>query len=101
MRTQNLPPDKSPEKESQSGNIFDTYIRQVFSQITVFADFLLSYADSHVVEKLDLRNIIPFPTHSFDRQGKERISDLIFLCGLKCCAGVMGVIIIFEHAGGS
>jgi hypothetical protein len=53
------------------------------------------------VEKLDLGNIIPFPTHSFDRQGKERISDLIFLCGLKCCSGVMGVIIIFEHAGGS
>ncbi|MDR0609125.1 MAG: Rpn family recombination-promoting nuclease/putative transposase, partial [Planctomycetaceae bacterium] len=88
-------------KKEKSGNIFDAYIRQILCQITFFVDFLLNYADPKVISKLDFNRITPFPTHSFDRQGKERISDMIFLCGLKDCAGVMGVIIVFEHAGSS
>ncbi|MDR2705463.1 MAG: Rpn family recombination-promoting nuclease/putative transposase [Planctomycetaceae bacterium] len=101
------PPNELPEqknksgKKTQSGNIFDAYIRQILCHITVFVDFLLNYADPKVVGNLDLNRITPFPTHSFDRQGKERISDMIFLCGLKNCSGVMGVIIVFEHVGNS
>jgi hypothetical protein len=94
-------PDNPLEHHEQSGNIFDSYIRQILCQITVFVDFLLHYANPEVLSYLDLTSITPFPTHSFDRQGKERISDLIFLCGLKGHAGVLGVIIVFEHVGGS
>ncbi|MDR0336288.1 MAG: Rpn family recombination-promoting nuclease/putative transposase [Planctomycetaceae bacterium] len=101
MKNTPLQQDTQEKKENQSGNIFDIYIRQIFGQITVFSDFLLNYADPNVVNHLDLNHITPFPTHSFDRQGNERISDLIFLCALKNCDGVIGVIIVFEHAGGS
>jgi hypothetical protein len=108
MKIKNTSIDQSPEQENtllenheQSGNIFDSYIRQILGQIVFFVDFLLHYADPNVLKHLDLNRITPFPTHSFDRQGKERISDLVFLCGLKGSAGVMGVIIIFEHVGNS
>jgi hypothetical protein len=93
--------ENNSEQPEKSGNIFDSYIRQILGQITVFIDFLLHYADPEVLKYLDLDRIIPFPTHSFDRQGKERISDLVFLCGLKGSVGVMGIIIIFEHVGNS
>jgi hypothetical protein len=93
--------ENNPEQPEKSGNIFDSYIRQILGQIIFFVDFLLHYADPNVLKYLDLNRITPFPTHSFDRQGKERISDLVFLCGLKGSAKVMGVIIIFEHVGNS
>jgi hypothetical protein len=90
-----------PEQPEKSGNIFDSYIRQILGQITVFIDFLLHYADPEVLKYLDLSSITPFSTHSFDRYGKERISDLVFLCGLKGSSHLMSVIIVFEHVGGS
>jgi hypothetical protein len=104
---QSVAPPNTPENEhnleqpEKSGNIFDSYIRQIFSQIAVFIDFLLHYADPEVLRYLDLSSITPFPTHSFDRYGKERISDLVFLCGLKGSSHLMSVIIIFEHVGHS
>jgi hypothetical protein len=107
MKSKILPSDPSPAQKNKSktkeksGNIFDAYIRQILCQIAVFSDFLLNYADPKILSNLDLSRITPFPTHSFDRQGKERISDMIFLCGLKGCVGVMGVIIVFEHFGSS
>jgi hypothetical protein len=101
------PANTSPEHENKSGkskksgNIFDSYIRQILSQMSIFADFLLHYADPKILQYLDLSHIELFPTHSFDRHGKERISDLMFLCGVKGCNGLLGVIVIFEHAGHS
>jgi hypothetical protein len=93
--------ENNPTQPEKSGNIFDSYIRQILGQITIFVDFLLHYANPEVLKYLDLSSITPFPTHSFDRYGKERISDLVFLCGLKGSSNVMSVIIIFEHVGHS
>jgi hypothetical protein len=88
-------------RSGKSGNIFDRFIRQMFERITVFTDFLHHYASPNLLESVDLTKVTPFPTHSFDRNTKERIADLIFLCGLKHQPGQIGVIIVFEHAGGS
>ncbi|MDR2437807.1 MAG: Rpn family recombination-promoting nuclease/putative transposase [Planctomycetaceae bacterium] len=95
-----MSPPKTPPSQ-KSGNIFDRFIRQMFERITIFTDFLYHYASPNLLAAIDLTQVTPFPTHSFDRNTKERIADLIFLCGLKNQSGQIGVIIVFEHAGGS
>ena len=45
------------------GNIFDTFVKQMFGQILIFIDFLLNYADPIFVSKIDLDKIEAAPTH--------------------------------------
>ncbi|MGL6193904.1 MAG: Rpn family recombination-promoting nuclease/putative transposase, partial [Thermoguttaceae bacterium] len=79
-------------------NIFDTFVKNMFSKILIFTEFLRQYADPKFVAQINLDKIQLGPTHFFGKNGKERIVDLIFRCPLKndsqrhLCA-----VIVFEH----
>ncbi|MDR0611009.1 MAG: Rpn family recombination-promoting nuclease/putative transposase [Planctomycetaceae bacterium] len=95
--------NKTEKKQKQSeskrpGNIYDTFVKNVFGRVLVFVDFLLNYADSEFVNKIDLEKISPAPTHYINLKGNEHILDLVFFCPLKNQIDAK-VIIIFEHAG--
>ena len=79
------------------GNIFDTFVKQMFGQILVFIDFLFNYADPIFVSKIDLEKIEAAPTHYISLDGNERIADLVFRCPLKDGKSSTMAVIIFEH----
>ena len=83
------------------GNYIDTFVKRMFVQIVVFADFLLNYADPKFVAEINLKKIQPAPTHYIGQKGDERIIDLIFQCPLKNGGGSLMAVIVFEHQGGS
>jgi hypothetical protein len=87
-------------KRKKSGNIFDRYLRQVFSLVENFKDFMKSYADSRVYAAIDWSRVEAFPTHSFDLNNKELIADLIFTCGVRGVPdGKVGTVVLFEIVG--
>ncbi|MDR0705093.1 MAG: Rpn family recombination-promoting nuclease/putative transposase [Planctomycetaceae bacterium] len=95
--------DKIGERQEQSesvrqGNIYDVFVKNIFSRVLVFIDFLLNYADPEFVSKIDLEKISPAPTHYITPKGKEQILDLVFSCPLKNRTDAK-VMIVFEHAG--
>ncbi|MDR2440577.1 MAG: Rpn family recombination-promoting nuclease/putative transposase, partial [Planctomycetaceae bacterium] len=93
--------DKTEEKQSEStrpGNIYDAFVKNIFGRIFVFVDFLLNYADSEFINKIDLEKISPVQTHYIGLKGDERILDLVFSCPLKNQINTK-VMIVFEHAG--
>ena len=83
------------------GNVFDTFTKQMFGLIFVFIDFLVNYADSVFVSKIDLDKIEAAPTHYISLDGNERIADLVFRCPLKDGKSSTMAVIIFEHQSGS
>jgi hypothetical protein len=89
------------KKPQSKGNIYDTFVKQMFGRILVFIDFLIHYADPGFVAEIDLRKIKPAPTHYIGKGGDERIVDLVFQCPLKNGKGTMIAVIIFEHQSGS
>jgi len=92
---------KKPKKSKSQGNIFDAFVKRMFGQLLVFADFLFYYADPKFVAAINLKKIRPAPTHYVGKAGNERIIDLVFLCPLKNGCGTLMTVIIFEHQGGS
>ncbi|MDR0610299.1 MAG: Rpn family recombination-promoting nuclease/putative transposase [Planctomycetaceae bacterium] len=89
---------QEPHESTRQGNIYDVFVKNMFSRVLVFVDFLLNYADQEFVSKIDLEKISPAPTHYITPKGNEQILDLIFSCPLKNQINVK-VMIIFEHAG--
>ncbi|MDR0611824.1 MAG: Rpn family recombination-promoting nuclease/putative transposase [Planctomycetaceae bacterium] len=91
--------EKPEQSEStRQGNIYDVFVKNIFSRVLVFVDFLLNYADPEFVGKIDLDKISPAPTHYITPKGKEQILDLVFSCSLKNRIDAK-VMILFEHAG--
>ena len=88
-------------KPKRQGNYIDTFVKRMFGQVVVFADFLLHYADKKFVDAVDVTKITSLPTHYISRGGTEQILDLIFQCPLKDGNGSLMAIIIFEHQSGS
>ena len=91
----------SKKNPSSRGNIYDAFVKRMFSRVLVFVDFLVHYADPGFVAEVNLKKIKPAPTHYIGKTGDERIADLIFQCPLKDGGGTMTAVIIFEHQGGS
>jgi len=89
------------KKSKSQGNIYDTFVKRMFSRIFVFVDFLVHYACPKFVAAIDLAKITLAPTHYTGKDGDERIIDLVFLCPLKNGRGTLMAVIIFEHQGGS
>ena len=83
------------------GNYVDVFVKRMFVQIVVFADFLLNYADPKFVAEINLKNIQPAPTHYIGKDGDERIVDMVFQCPLKDGGGSLMAVIVFEHQSGS
>ena len=83
------------------GNIFNAFVKQMFSRVVVFADFLTFYADPGFVAEIDLKRIKPAPTHYIGRTGDERVADLVFQCPLKNGNGSLMAVIVFKHQSGS
>jgi hypothetical protein len=51
------------KNKPQQGNYIDAFVKQMFSRVLVFADFLAYYADPKFVAEIDLTTIQPAPTH--------------------------------------
>jgi hypothetical protein len=100
---------ESPTRQTKpkpSGNYIDTFVKQMFGRVLVFADFLVNYADPKFVAEIDLKKIKPAPTHYIGAKGDERITDLVFQCPLNSASGKgdngsLMVVIVFEHQGGN
>ncbi|MDR2440680.1 MAG: Rpn family recombination-promoting nuclease/putative transposase [Planctomycetaceae bacterium] len=94
---------KKSKKSSKKrpGNIYDTFVKNIFGRILVFIDFLKNYADPCFVDNIDINKIYPGPTHYIGLKGDEQILDLVFCCPLKKCNANMKAVILFEHTGGS
>ncbi|MDR2117602.1 MAG: Rpn family recombination-promoting nuclease/putative transposase [Planctomycetaceae bacterium] len=90
---------KQPTK--RPGNIYDTFVKNIFGRILVFIDFLQNYADPQFVSNIEINKIYPAPTHYIGMKGNERIVDLMFCCPLKNSNGNMKAVILFEHVGSS
>ena len=91
------PASNQKSKKTPQGNYIDTFVKQMFSQIVVFADFLLHYADKKFIKEIDEKRIQPAPTHYIGQKGDERIVDLVFQCPLKNSSRNLMAVIIFEH----
>ncbi|GHT14525.1 hypothetical protein FACS1894170_11590 [Planctomycetales bacterium] len=91
----------SKTESKKPGNIYDAFVKWMFSRVVVFADFLLNYADAGFVRNIDVDKIYAAPTHNIGLKGDERISDLVFACPLKHGIGTQKAVIVFEHAGSS
>ena len=88
---------EKPESEAKSsGNYIDTFVKRMFGRVLVFSDFLVNYADAEFLAEIDLKKIMPAPTHYIGQKGDERIVDLVFQCPLKSGGNLMAVI-VFEH----
>ena len=85
-----------PEPKKR-GNVFDAFVKRMFTRIFVFVDFLSHYADREFVDAVDLSKIRLAPTHYFGKDGAERIADLVFQCPLKQGGGNLMAVIVFEH----
>ena len=48
---------KTKTEPKKLGNVFDTFVKQMFGQILVFIDFLLFYADLDFIDAIDLTKI--------------------------------------------
>jgi hypothetical protein len=92
---------KSPTDTPKQGNYLDTFVKKMFGQVVVFADFLLTYADPAFVKEINLKKIKPAPTHYIGKEGDERIVDLVFQCPLKSGMGSLMAVIVFEHQSGN
>jgi len=88
-------------KQRGQGNYIDTFVKRMFGQVLVFADFLLNYADKKFVDEVDVTKLQSVPTHYIDKDGSEQIADLVFKCPLKDGNGSLMAIIVFEHQGSS
>ncbi|MDR0703435.1 MAG: Rpn family recombination-promoting nuclease/putative transposase [Planctomycetaceae bacterium] len=87
------------ESKTRPGNIYDTFVKNIFGRLLVFIDFLKNYADPNFVNCIEINKIYPAPTHYIGWKGDERILDLVFCCPLKDCNANMKAVILFEHAG--
>ena len=102
MNTDGQPNETTQQVEQKPpGNYIDVFVKRMFSQLVVFVDFLLFYADQEFVHAIDLTKIAPAPTHYIGKDGGERIVDLVFQCPLKDGQGDLMAVIIFEHQSGS
>ena len=88
-------------KQGGQGNYIDTFVKRMFGQVLVFADFLVNYADPKFVDEVDVTQIQSVPTHYIGKDGDERIVDLAFKCPLKNGDDSLMAIILFEHQSGS
>ncbi|MDR2116172.1 MAG: Rpn family recombination-promoting nuclease/putative transposase, partial [Planctomycetaceae bacterium] len=95
-----LEPKTGKRKKKRSGNIYDAFVKNIFRQVRVFADFLENYADPEFVRNINLSKITSAPTHYFGYKGNEQILDLVFHCPLKNGTNTKAVV-VFEHAGGN
>ncbi|MDR1485890.1 MAG: Rpn family recombination-promoting nuclease/putative transposase [Planctomycetaceae bacterium] len=96
MTANNINPEES-QKNKKTGNVFDVYLRQIFSLVPVFVDFMKNYADPKVYAAIDWTTVKAFPTQSFDINNKELIADMIFTCSLHGDpVGKVSVIVLFE-----
>jgi hypothetical protein len=50
-------------KPKRTGNYLDSFVKQMFSRVVVFIDFLIHYADPQFVAEIDLTRIRLAPTH--------------------------------------
>lgn len=91
------PKPSMPKKPKSSGNIHDQFVRAVFANTELVAEFLKQYAAPALVRQIDLKRIKLESTHFFGDDGRERIADLIFSIPLKKGLGSTGVIFVFEH----
>jgi hypothetical protein len=96
MRKKSASQPASEQKKSQ-GNIYDTFVKQMFGRMVVIASFLLRYADPKFVAEIDIKKIRPAPTHYIGKVGTERVVDLVFQCKLKRGKGDLMAVIILEH----
>ena len=71
----------------------------MFGRVLVFADFLKNYADPKFAAAIDMDKITPAPTHYINKDGDERIVDLVFQCPLKNGNGSLMAVVVFEHQG--
>jgi len=89
---------KSPTRQTKpQGNYIDSFVKNMFGRVLVFADFLRNYADPKFVAAIDMNKITPAPTHYIGAKGDERIVDLVFHCPLKSGNGSLMAVIVFEH----
>jgi hypothetical protein len=89
--------DKDQSKTSRPGNIYDVYVKSIFSQVWLFIEFLDSFMDYELFSCIDVSNVTLAPTHYVNLGGIERILDLVFFCPFKDRTDVK-IVIIFEHA---
>ena len=87
----------SSRQTKPQGNYIDSFVKNMFGRVLVFADFLRNYADPKFVSAIDLDKITPAPTHYIGKVGDERIVDLVFHCPLKNGNGSLMAVIVFEH----
>jgi hypothetical protein len=97
VKSKPLPEPTGQSKPKATGNYIDTFVKQMFSRVLVFVDFLVNYADKKFVSQIDLMKIQPAPTHYIGQKGDERIVDLVFQCPLRNGDGSLMAVIIFEH----
>jgi hypothetical protein len=93
----NLQPNKK-----KSVNIHDEFVRAVFANLELVAEFLKLYIGKtrdglKLLKLLDLKRIRLEPTQFFGPEGRQRIADLIFWIPLKHGKGTAGVVFVFEH----
>ncbi|MDR1925298.1 MAG: Rpn family recombination-promoting nuclease/putative transposase, partial [Planctomycetaceae bacterium] len=95
--------ETQPQTHERSGNIFDVYLKNTFMRVMYLMDFIRHYAKEGIFDKLNWSTLRLMPTHSFDKNLRERIADLVFMCDLKTSGSnaVISIVIIIEHAGGS
>lgn len=84
-------------QSSKQGNIYDTFVKEMFSQIYIVADFLVHYAKKEFVNTLDLSTLELVNTHFFDKTGREKIADLVFQCKRPGSDKDAMVVIVFKH----
>ncbi|MDR2117513.1 MAG: Rpn family recombination-promoting nuclease/putative transposase [Planctomycetaceae bacterium] len=90
--------ESSQSEKRRPGNIYDVFVKNIFSMVYVFCDFLVHYGDQNFVRNIDLSNISLSATHYIGELFDERILDLVFLCPLKNGSTAKAVI-FFEHIG--
>ncbi|MDR2755702.1 MAG: Rpn family recombination-promoting nuclease/putative transposase [Planctomycetaceae bacterium] len=92
----------SPPNKKSSVNIHDEFVRAVFANLELVAEFLKLYVGKtqngfKLLTLLDLNRIKLETTQLFGPEGRQRIADLIFWIPLKDRKGSAGVVFVFEH----
>jgi hypothetical protein len=94
--------ESKKQPKTRPGNIYDTFVKNIFGRLLVFIDFLKNYANPDFLNNIELNKIYPAPTHYIGLKGDERIPDLVFYCPLKEISNAnLKAVILFEHAGSS
>ncbi len=58
---------KVGREPTKQGNIHDLFVKSVFAQVELLADFLRWYAEPKLLKQLDLRKIKQEPSHFVGR----------------------------------